>query len=131
MRNGRAAPGESLLGLNWQLATVLLLGLGLLVPLVVVPGTFFPYVVPRNVLFRVVVELAAVVLVARITVGGKRHVKIAQILPIGNYAIRPIFDDGHDSGIFTWVYLHELGVHGNEKWAGYLAELTAKGLGRG
>lgn len=67
----------------------------------------------------------------RVTVGGKRHVKIAQVLPIGNYAIRPIFDDGHDSGIFTWVYLHELGVHGNEKWAGYLAELTAKGLGRG
>jgi DUF971 family protein len=67
----------------------------------------------------------------RVTVPGKRHVKIAQVLPIGNYAVRLVFDDRHDSGIFTWVYLHELGVHGNEKWAGYLAELSAKGLSRG
>jgi DUF971 family protein len=56
----------------------------------------------------------------RISVPGKRHVKIGQV-----------FDDRHDSGIFTWVYLHELGVSGAEKWAGYLAELEAKGLGRG
>jgi DUF971 family protein len=67
----------------------------------------------------------------RVTVPGKRNVKIAQVLPIGNYAVRLVFDDRHDSGIFTWVYLHELGVHGNEKWAGYLAELSAKGLSRG
>ena len=67
----------------------------------------------------------------RVTVPGKRHVKITQVLPIGNYAVRLVFDDRHDSGIFTWVYLHELGVSGNEKWAGYLAELAAKGLGRG
>ena len=67
----------------------------------------------------------------RVTVPGKRHVKIAQVLPIGNYAVRLVFDDRHDSGIFTWVYLHELGVNGAERWAGYLAELEAKGLGRG
>jgi DUF971 family protein len=67
----------------------------------------------------------------RVTVPGKRHVKIAQVLPIGNYAVRLVFDDRHDSGIFTWVYLHELGAHGAEKWAGYLAELAAKGLSRG
>jgi DUF971 family protein len=67
----------------------------------------------------------------RVTVPGKRHVRIAQVLPIGNYAVRLVFDDRHDSGIFTWVYLHELGVSGAERWAGYLAELEAKGLGRG
>jgi DUF971 family protein len=67
----------------------------------------------------------------RVTVPGKRHVKIAQVLPIGNYAVRLVFDDRHDSGIFTWVYLHELGVSGADKFAGYLAELAAKGLGRG
>ena len=67
----------------------------------------------------------------RVTVPGKRHVKIAQVLPIGNYAVRLVFDDRHDSGIFTWVYLHELGVNGAEKWAGYLTNLEAKGLGRG
>ena len=67
----------------------------------------------------------------RVTVPGKRHVKIAQVLPIGNYAVRLVFDDRHDSGIFTWVYLFELGVHGNEKWAMYLGELTSKGLSRG
>ena len=67
----------------------------------------------------------------RVTVPGKRHVKIAQVLPIGNYAVRLVFDDRHDSGIFTWVYLHELGVSGEERWQGYLDELKAKGLGRG
>jgi DUF971 family protein len=67
----------------------------------------------------------------RVTVPGKRNVKIAQVLPIGNYAVRLVFDDRHDSGIFTWVYLHELGVSGAQMFAGYLAELAAKGLGRG
>ena len=67
----------------------------------------------------------------RVTVPGKRNVKIAQVLPIGNYAVRLVFDDRHDSGIFTWIYLHELGVSGTEKWEGYLAELAAKGLTRG
>ena len=67
----------------------------------------------------------------RVTVGGKRNVKIAQVLPIGNYAVRLVFDDGHDSGIFTWIYLMELGTQGAAKWAVYLDELNAKGLGRG
>ena len=67
----------------------------------------------------------------RVTVPGKRNVKIAQVLPIGNYAVRLVFDDRHDSGIFTWVYLHELGVSGDTPWQGYLAALEAKGLGRG
>jgi DUF971 family protein len=66
----------------------------------------------------------------RVTVPGKRHVKIAQVLPIGNYAVRIVFDDGHDSGIFTWTYLHELGAQREERWQGYLEELAAKGLTR-
>ncbi len=67
----------------------------------------------------------------RVTVPGKRHVKIAQVLPIGNYAVRLVFDDRHDSGIFTWVYLYELGTRGGEMWQGYLDELAGKGLSRG
>ncbi|MBC8049779.1 MAG: DUF971 domain-containing protein, partial [Chitinophagales bacterium] len=43
-------------------------------------------------------------------VGGKRSVKITKIEPIGHYAVRIVFDDSHDSGIFTWQYLHELGA---------------------
>jgi DUF971 family protein len=67
----------------------------------------------------------------RVTVPGKRYVKIEQVLPIGNYAVRLVFDDRHDSGIFTWAYLRDLGVNGAEKWASYLSELEAKGLSRG
>jgi DUF971 family protein len=67
----------------------------------------------------------------RVTVPGKRHVKIAQVVPIGNYAVRLVFDDRHDSGIFTWTYLHELGTQREVRWQGYLDELAAKGLSRG
>jgi DUF971 family protein len=67
----------------------------------------------------------------RVTVAGKRHVKIGQVLPIGNYAVRIVFSDGHDSGIFTWTYLMELGTQREVRWQGYLDELAAKGLGRG
>lgn len=66
-----------------------------------------------------------------ITVPGKRHVKIANLVPAGNYAIRIAFDDGHDSGIFTWRYLYELGETGTEKFAAYEAALKEKGLSRG
>jgi DUF971 family protein len=67
----------------------------------------------------------------RVTVPGKRDVKIVQVLPIGNYAVRIVFNDGHDSGIFTWTYLHELGAQREARWQGYLDELAAKGLARG
>lgn len=63
-------------------------------------------------------------------VPGKRNVGIAGVEPVGNYAIRILFDDGHDTGIFSWTYLHELGAKQAEKWAAYLAALEAKGLGR-
>ncbi len=63
-------------------------------------------------------------------VGGKRLVEIAAIEPVGNYAVRLIFDDRHDTGIFSWDYLHELGREQETRWAAYLAALTAKGLSR-
>lgn len=66
----------------------------------------------------------------RRTVGGKRTVGITAVEPVGNYAVRLIFNDGHDSGIFSWSYLHELGREQATRWATYLAELDAKGLRR-
>jgi len=67
----------------------------------------------------------------RVTVGGKRNVKIRDLQPIGNYAVRIVFDDGHDTGLFSWSYLDELGRERDKRWAGYLAELQTKGLNRG
>ena len=66
----------------------------------------------------------------RVTVGGKSEVTIAQIVPTGHYAVRIVFDDGHDTGIFTWSYLRELGQEKDSRWAAYLAELEQKGLRR-
>ncbi|PSJ63927.1 gamma-butyrobetaine hydroxylase-like domain-containing protein [Pseudaminobacter soli (ex Li et al. 2025)] len=66
----------------------------------------------------------------RVTVPGKRNVAILKIEPMGNYAVRIIFDDLHDTGIFTWDYLHTLGHEKEERWDAYLAELEAKGLSR-
>lgn len=66
----------------------------------------------------------------RVTVPGKRNVAIAALEPIGNYAIRIRFDDRHDTGIFTWHYLLELGREKEARWQAYLAELEAVGLGR-
>ena len=54
------------------------------------------------------------------TVTGKQDVKIAAIEPVGNYAVRIVFDDGHDSGFFTWNYLHTLGTEHKRRWAAYL-----------
>ena len=66
----------------------------------------------------------------RKTVAGKRAVRITAATPIGNYAVKLRFDDGHDSGLFTWRYLHELGTEHEAKWEAYLAALAAKGLSR-
>ena len=66
----------------------------------------------------------------RVTVPGKRDATIIRIEPVGNYAVRIVFDDGHDTGIFSWGYLHELGQEKAARWQGYLDELAAKGLGR-
>jgi DUF971 family protein len=53
-------------------------------------------------------------------VTGKERVKIGGLEPVGNYAVRILFDDGHDTGLFTWDYLHELGREQRTKWAAYL-----------
>jgi DUF971 family protein len=66
----------------------------------------------------------------RVTVPGKRNVAILKIEPVGNYAVRITFDDFHDTGIFTWDYLHRLGHEKDELWQGYLDELAEKRLTR-
>jgi DUF971 family protein len=63
-------------------------------------------------------------------VPGRRNVKIEAIEAVGHYAIRIIFDDKHDTGIFSWAYLRELGDTYSERWATYLAALEARGLSR-
>jgi DUF971 family protein len=66
----------------------------------------------------------------RKTVPGKRNVAIIGVEPVGNYAVKLVFDDMHSTGIYGWDYLHELGTKREERWADYLAELDAKGLSR-
>ena len=66
----------------------------------------------------------------RVLVPGKREVNITGVVPIGNYAVQLQFDDGHDSGIYSWSVLHELGREHDARWATYLAELEARGLSR-
>lgn len=67
----------------------------------------------------------------RVIQHGKRNVSIRDMVPTGNYAVRIVFDDGHDTGIFTWAYLHELGSKHQSLWQTYLDELQEKGLTRG
>ena len=67
----------------------------------------------------------------RKTVGGKQDVLILNVIPVGNYAVRLTFDDMHSTGIFGWDYLDALGRDYEDRWAGYLAELAAKGMKRG
>jgi DUF971 family protein len=62
--------------------------------------------------------------------GGKQHIGIGAVEPVGHYAVRLIFDDGHDTGIFSWDYLYELGAGQDGRWAAYLAALSARGLSR-
>ena len=66
----------------------------------------------------------------RKTVGGKRDVQITAVEPVGNYAVRIIFDDMHSTGIYAWGYLEQLGRERDARWAIYLAELAEKGLSR-
>ena len=61
---------------------------------------------------------------------GKRDVEIMTIEPIGNYAIKIGFDDLHNTGIFTWVFLAELGTYKKERWAEYEQELADAGKSR-
>lgn len=66
----------------------------------------------------------------RRTVAGRRHVGITGLEPVGHYAVRILFDDGHDSGIFSWDYLFTLGRDQDRVWRDYLAELHRQGLSR-
>src|SRR5271166_4057424 len=66
----------------------------------------------------------------RKTIGGKRNVTILELHTIGNYAVRPVFDDLHSTGIFSWDYLLTLGRNRERYWQDYLGELAAKGLAR-
>lgn len=61
---------------------------------------------------------------------GKRDVLITGVEPVGHYAIQPTFSDGHNSGLFTWSYLHRLGADMDQHWSDYLARLSAAGLQR-
>jgi DUF971 family protein len=63
-------------------------------------------------------------------VAGRRHVGILRIEPVGHYAVRIAFDDLHDTGIFSFDYLHRLGAEHDARWADYLQALAAKGLSR-
>ncbi|EPR22350.1 hypothetical protein L905_25320 [Agrobacterium sp. TS43] len=66
----------------------------------------------------------------KVTVPGKRDVTIRSMVATGNYAVRIVFDDGHDSGIYTWKYLKELGETGDALFADYERQLAEKGLSR-
>lgn len=66
----------------------------------------------------------------KVTVPGKRNVTIISMTPTGNYAVRIGFDDTHDTGIYTWTYLRELGEKGAELFAAYEDELREKGMSR-
>ncbi len=66
----------------------------------------------------------------KVTVAGKRQVGIVALEPVGNYAVRIVFDDGHDSGIYSWSYLYRLGRDQEALWARYLRALEEQGLSR-
>jgi DUF971 family protein len=66
----------------------------------------------------------------RITVPGKRNIGITEVVPVGNYAVRLVFDDMHSTGIYSWIYLLDLGRNRAGYWQDYLAELSAKKLTR-
>jgi DUF971 family protein len=61
---------------------------------------------------------------------GQRTVDIIGVEPVGNYAIKPVFSDGHDTGIFSWEYLHHLGSNQEAMWEDYLRRLEAAGFTR-
>ncbi len=61
---------------------------------------------------------------------GKMHVAIDAIKPVGNYALQLVFDDGHDTGLYSWTYLHELCREQDAKWRDYLDRLAAAGAYR-
>jgi DUF971 family protein len=63
-------------------------------------------------------------------VWGKRNVKISRLEPVGSYAVRIVFDDGHSTGLYTWPYLLKLGRERETIWQAYLDKIAAAGFGR-
>lgn len=61
---------------------------------------------------------------------GKCEVDIVQLEPVGNYAVKPVFSDGHESGLYTWDYLYHLGADEEQLWAAYLGRLLTAGVDR-
>ena len=61
---------------------------------------------------------------------GKREVQLVSVEPVGSYAIQPAFSDGHNTGIYSWEYLYELGENQERLWSEYLAKLAAAGASR-
>ena len=61
---------------------------------------------------------------------GKRDITIKDVEAVGHYAIRPAFSDGHDTGIYSWDYLYDLGEHQDEMWQRYLERMSAAGASR-
>ena len=61
---------------------------------------------------------------------GKREVEIRALEPVGSYAVQPQFSDGHNTGIYSWEYLYELGENQEKRWKDYLARLDAAGATR-
>ena len=66
----------------------------------------------------------------KVTVAGKRNVGIDRIEPVGRYAVRLVFDDGHDTGLYSWDYLGQLGREQQKRWFEYEQRLKAAGLSR-
>ena len=67
---------------------------------------------------------------SRVLQTGKKHVGVREIQPVGNYAIRIVFDDGHDSGIFSWPFLRDLADNQQGYWQRYLDELKEQNASR-
>jgi DUF971 family protein len=61
---------------------------------------------------------------------GKRNIGVDEVLPVGSYGIKLVYDDGHDSGIYTWAYLYEIGQDQQARWQDYLRRLEAAGASR-
>ncbi len=65
-----------------------------------------------------------------VLVPGKAEVNIREILPVGRYAVRLVFDDGHDTGLYSWEVLHALGSEQDKNWARYLQRMAEHGMSR-
>lgn len=66
----------------------------------------------------------------KVTLAGRRHIGILSVEPVGNYAIKISFDDMHDTGIYSWQYLYDLGANQNDLWHDYLSRVKELGFSR-